>query len=61
MKIITITSYIFSLAIVVLVLCLILGYSFDYSSQLLGLLIVVSSILFFLNAYYTRKKNSSHH
>lgn len=55
MKAIKILSWIFYSATLVLVLCLILNVTFRYSTQILAVVLISSSALFFYEAYNTRK------
>ena len=58
MKAIRILSYIFYGALVIMVFCIMLNFKFKYSGPIMGLVLVASSVLFFLNAYQSRKNKS---
>jgi hypothetical protein len=55
MKAIKLLSWTFYSATLVLVLCFILNVTFKYSTQIFALLLISSSVLFFYEAYNTRK------
>ena len=58
MKAIKILSYLFYCALFIMVLCIILNFKFKYFDTVLGFVLVSSSILFFLNAYQSRKNRN---
>jgi len=58
MKTIRMLSYFFYGALFIMVFCIILNFKFKYFGTILGFVLVASSILFFLNAYQSRKNKS---
>jgi len=58
MKPIKILSYFFYAALLILVLCIMLNFKFNYFGTIMGFVLVASSVLFFLNAYQSRKNKS---
>jgi len=58
MKAIIILSYFFYGALVIMVLCIMLNFKFKYSGPIMGFVLVASSVLFFSNAYQSRKNKS---
>jgi len=55
MKTIRILSYFFYGALLILVLCIMLNFKFKYFGTIMGFVLVASSVLFFLDAYQSRK------
>ncbi len=55
MKTINKLIYIISTAILTLVLCIAFKINLEYSTPILSILIVTLSVLFILNAFYTKK------
>ena len=58
MKAIKILSYVFYGALLVMVFCIILNFKFKYFGTIMGFVLVASSVLFFLDAYRSRKTKS---
>jgi len=55
MKAIKILSYVFYSALIVLLICIVLNYKFKYFAPVMGIVLITSSVLFFLEAYSYRK------
>jgi len=58
MTVVKILSYVFYPAILVLVICSLLNFKFKYFGPIMCFVLVASSVLFFLNAYQSRKNKS---
>jgi hypothetical protein len=58
MKAIKILSYFFYSVLFIMVLCITLNFKFKYFGTIMGFVLVVSSVLFFLDAYRARKIKS---
>jgi len=57
MNAIRILSYSFYCALIILVLCIMLNFKFKYFGPIMGIVLIASSVLFFLDAYRSRKKS----
>jgi len=57
MNAIRILSYFFYCALFILVLCIMLNFKFKYLGPIMGIVLIASSVLFFFDAYRSRKKS----
>lgn len=59
MRMIRILNYMFLAAILMMMLCRMFGVTFEYWAQSLAILLIIASVLFFVDAYFSKNKKKN--